>query len=385
MTGFKLANISLNRALLVVVAALSIFGLLICYSATLGNEYYSFSRQLIGVSFGIILMFVLSRLDYNILSRWMYVFLIINIILILSPHIPVVGIERNGGKHWLNLGIQVQPGEFAKITVVLMCASIMNRYKGRLYSLKTYSFCVFLMLVPPALIMTQPDLGTGLVYLATAAISLIFGVAPAKYLIGTLVLFVFGILCIFALDELLKQPISDGGYEYKLLKNYQRERLFVFVNPEGDTYGAGYNLQQAQIAIGSGGFFGKGLFKGTQINLNYLPEAPTDFIFCVVAEEIGFLGVFVLLMLYMLLFFICIRIARYSLSLFGTIIVMSICGMWFYQIFENIGMCFGLMPITGIPLPFVSFGTSFMLVNFTLLGLVYSTWKHNKTPMIDKI
>ena len=175
----------------------------------------------------------------------------------------------------------------------------------------------------------------------------------------------------------MKYQTESGDYEYRLLKNYQRNRLLVFINPDADTSGSGYNLKQAQIAIGSGGLFGKGLGNGTQASLNFLPEAPTDFIFCVLAEELGFVGVITLLGLYIALVVICVKIAKGSPDLFGMIIVLCVVGMLLFQILENIGMDCGLMPITGIPLPFMSYGSSFMLVNFVLLGLVGSVWSHS--------
>ena len=177
---------------------------------------------------------------------------------------------------------------------------------------------------------------------------------------------------VFAVDQL----IYNSTGEYKLLKQYQRNRLLVFLDPSIDPTGEGYNLRQAQIAIGSGGLFGKGLFQGTQHALGILPEAPTDFIFCVLAEELGFFGVMVLLALYASLVLICLRIAASAGDLFGTVIVMCVVGMWLFQILENIGMDCGLMPITGIPLPFMSYGSSFMVLNFMMIGLVGSVWSH---------
>ena len=149
------------------------------------------------------------------------------------------------------------------------------------------------------------------------------------------------------------------------------------MNEDFDPTGEGYNLNQAKIAIGSGGLFGQGLFQGTQHALGILPEAPTDFIFCVLAEELGFVGVTILLTLYIALVMICFNIARQSNDLFGMLIVMCIVGMWLFQILENIGMDCGLMPITGIPLPFMSYGSSFMMVNFIMLGMIGSVWSHN--------
>ncbi len=363
-----------NLPFMLVVALLVGYGLVVVYSAVSVDADYSFARQLMGVAAGAVLMLVVWRVDYRALAGFTMVFLIINVVLILSPHIPGLGTDAGmGAKSWIKLGMQIQPGEFAKVTVVLMDASIMARYGGKLDDLREYLKALGLMLVPFLCIMTQPDLGTGLVYLFIAAVSLVAGGARPKYLLITLAVGILLVVAVFALDEVIK---SSTG-EYKLLKQYQRNRLLVFMNQDSNNLtDEGYNLKQAQIAIGSGGLFGKGLFNGTQHSLGLLPEAPTDFIFCVLAEELGFVGVLGLLALYIALLLICFQIAYNASDLFGTVIVMSIIGMWLFQILENIGMDCGLMPITGIPLPFVSYGSSFMVVNFIMLGMIGSVWSH---------
>lgn len=361
----------LSAPLLIVVALLAVLGLLVVSSAVRADTDYSLSRQLMGAAIGIVLMFAVWRFDYRQLAGATTVFLIINVVLILSPHIPGLGTDAGmGAKSWIRLGMQIQPGEFAKITVILMDASVMARYNGKLDNPKEYCKALGIMLVPFVCIMTQPDLGTGLVYLVIAAFALICGGAKPKYLLATLIAGLVAVAAVFALDEVLKGATG----EYKLLKQYQRNRLLVFLNPEADTSGSGYNLQQAQIAIGSGGLFGKGLFQGTQATLSYLPEAQTDFIFCVLAEELGFVGVCALLVLYAALVVVCMRIARQASDLFGMVIVMCVVGMWLFQVLENIGMDCGLMPITGIPLPFVSYGSSFMVCNFIMVGLIGAVW-----------
>lgn len=364
----------LNLPFMVVVALICVYGLVIVYSAVQGDEDYNFSRQLMGVAVGLVLMVLVWRFDYRRLSDFTTLFLIINVVLILSPHIPGLGTDAGmGSQSWIRIGMQVQPGEFAKITVILLDASVMARYGGRLDDPREYAKALGIMLVPFLCIMTQPDLGTGLVYLFIAAVALTVGGARPKYLLITLAAFIVAIIAVFAIDEVLKN--STG--EYKLLKQYQRNRLLVFLDPDMDPTGNGYNLRQAMVAIGSGGLFGKGLFQGSQHALGILPEAPTDFIFCVLAEELGFFGVMVLLVLYALLVLLCFRIAHAASDLFGMVAVMCVVGMWLFQILENIGMDCGLMPITGIPLPFVSFGSSFMVVNFVLVGLIGSVWTHN--------
>lgn len=361
----------LNIPYLLVIALLAGYGLLIVYSAVLNNEEYSFNRQLQGVLVGLVLMVVIWRFDYRRLSEFTWVLLVINIVLILSPHLPFIGVEAKGATSWIKLfGIQIQPGEFAKITVILLAASVVSRYGGSIDSLREYLKTVGILLIPFFCVLTQPDLGTGLVYLFIAAVALIVGGARPRYLLLTLLCVVLAFAALMFIDENLKN--STG--EYQLLKDYQRARLLVFFDQSYSQTDEGYNLNQAKIAIGSGGFFGKGFLNGTQSSLGFLPESATDFIFCVLAEERGFLGVLLLLILYLALILICFRIAMRSADLFGMMIVMCIVGMWLFQILENIGMTCGLMPITGIQLPFVSYGSSFMVVNFMLLGLIGSVW-----------
>ena len=371
---------AINVPFLVIVALLVLYGLVVVYSAVSADEDYSFTRQLAGVGIGAVVMAIIWAFDYRRLSDYTIVFLIVNIVLILSPHLPVIGVNTMGATSWIKIGPlpQLQPGEFAKITVILLDASIMARYQGRLDDVTEYLKAVGLMLVPFVCIMTQPDLGTGLVYLFIAAVALVVGGANTRFLLITLGVGIALVVAVFLVDELLKNTTG----EYKLLKQYQRDRLLVFMNQgSSDLTDEGYNLQQAMIAIGSGGLFGQGYMQGSQHALGILPEAPTDFIFCVLAEELGFFGVMVLLILYIALVIIGFRIANASSDMFGVLIVMCILGMWLFHILENIGMTCGLMPITGIPLPFMSYGTSFMIMNFALLGFMGSVWAHGKENM----
>lgn len=368
----------LNWPFLLNVFALVAFGLVVvCSAVSHDPETYHFSRQVATVAIGIVAMLVVWHFDYRRLEHMMIFLLVINVVLILSPHLPLIGVESNGAQSWIKIGIQLQPGEFAKVTVLLLAASVVAKYEGQLNDPREYLKALVILAIPFLCIMTQPDLGTGLVYLFIDATALIVGGARPKFLLLTLVVGVLAILAILLLDEVLKYETASGGTEYRILKNYQRNRILVFLDPSADTSGSGYNLRQAQIAIGSGGLFGKGFGNGTQTGLNYLPEAPTDFIFCVLAEEFGFVGALVLLALYAGLIYQSFKIAQRASSLFGSLIVMCVIGMWLFQILENIGMDCGLMPITGIPLPFVSYGSSFMLVNFVLLGLIGSVWSHS--------
>lgn len=363
----------LNPSFLAVACALVLVGLLVQLSATSANSEYSFSRQAMGVAVGIVLFIVVSRIDYHVLGGLTTLFLVINVVLLLSPHLPVIGVEVKGAQSWVNVGIQIQPGEFAKITVVLLAASIMARYGGRLDDLREYLKALGILAIPFICVMTQPDTGTGMVYLAISLFALIAGGANWKFIAGTVGIVAALVVGLFMIDPVIDSLVGSDV----LLKEYQRSRLLVFMDSSYDLSGEGYNLQQAKIAIGSGGLFGKGFMQATQSSLGFLPEAPTDFVFCVFAEEFGFVGALVLMALYIALIVVSLRIARNSNDLFGSIIVCCIVGMWLFQVLENIGMTCGLMPITGIPLPFMSYGSSFMLVNFVMLGLINSVWAHN--------
>mgnify|MGYP004664047749 FL=1 len=372
---------AVNLPFVAIIVVLVGYGLLVCWSAIEGSTdtSYSFTRQLIFVAVGAVVMLLMWQMDYQRFGNMVMPLFVVNIALILSPHIPGIGTDAGmGAQSWLKLGIQVQPGEFAKITIILMDASIVARYGGRLDDAREYVKAVFLMVVPFVAIMTQPDLGTGLVYLAIAAMALVAGGARARYLLVTLAAGIAAVVAVFAID----QVIYNSTGEYKLLKQYQRNRLLVFLDQGGANMSSeGYNLQQAKIAIGSGGLFGKGLLNATQSGHGFLPEAQTDFIFCVLAEQFGFVGSMALLALYAALIYVSIRIARNSVDLFGTLIVMCVVGMWLFQILENIGMDCGLMPITGIPLPFVSYGSTGMIMSFMALGLIGSVWRGSN---IDK-
>lgn len=250
------------------------YGLIVQFSATSADADYSFARQLSGVAVGMVLFVLITRMDYHALSGYTTLFLIINVVLLLSPHLPGIGVEVNGGRSWINIGTQIQPGEFAKITMVLLAASVMARYGGRLTDLREYLKALGLMAVPFVCVMTQPDFGTGLVYLVIAAFALIIGGADWRFMVGTGLAIILLCAAILIID-----PIADqiAGHDV-LLKDYQKSRLMVFSDSTYDTSGDGYNSQQAKIAIGSGGLLGKGFMQATQSSMGFLPRhQPTSF------------------------------------------------------------------------------------------------------------
>ena len=366
----------INWPLLIVVVLLIAYGLVMVRSATMAGSGLSMvKRQLMGVGIGLIPLAIAWRMDYRSFKDAFTPLLILNVILILSPHFPFIGHTAKGATSWVILfGQQFQPSEFAKIVTILMLASYLARWDGKIDSLGDFLRATAMILVPFALILTQPDLGSGLVFVAVGAGMMLVAGVKARHALTGLAVVVALVSSIFLIDPVLDRRAGSDVF----LKQYQKNRLLVFIDEEADPQGAGHNLKQSKIAIGSGGFTGKGIGSGTQGNLRFLPEAETDFIFAVVGEELGFAGATLLLGLYLALLIIALDIGTRSRDLFGTLIVAGVISMWTFQILENIGMTIGLMPITGIPLPFMSYGSSFMVANLTAVGILLSVWKHRR-------
>ena len=352
-----------NLPLLVFISLLVLYGSVVVQSATSGMEFGPglFRRHLIGVVIGLVPMAIAWAIDYRDFKGWLGPLVLLDALLILAPRIPGLGYEAGGAASWLAIGgVRLfQPSEPAKLVTILIMAIVISQYKGRIESPKDVARVISYLLVPLGLILLQPDLGTGLVFVAiTMGMLLVGGMKPRWFLV-----------------LLLIGAVSVGVVlKADLLKTYQKNRLLVFVDPSLDPSGAGYNLAQSKIAIGSGGLTGKGLGLSTQGNLNFLPERHTDFIFAVLGEELGFMGALLLLGLYLALLITALEISAQSRDLFGSLIVAGIISMWLFQILENIGMTVGLMPITGIPLPLMSFGSSFMVTNLAATGMLLSVW-----------
>ena len=359
---------SINWLLLINVALLIVIGLVVVYSATRGRPQYSFSRQFTGVFIGVAGMLVIWLIDYRQYENWWVFFLIVTVLLSVSSMIPGLGVEVLGGDRWIVIfGQRIQPSEFAKLPAIITMASLVAPFRGKLQSAKQYLKCICIMLIPMFCVMMQPDLGTALVFLMIGMTVLFTGGANRWWIIITVVIGAAVIGGVLILDPILDEMLGRDV----LLQQYQVNRLLVFLNEDLDPKGLGYNLRQAKIAIGSGGWTGVGFMQGTQSGLGFLPEAPTDFIFCVLAEEFGFMGSLALIGLYSTLVLFSIRIAMRA-DAFGALLTSGCVGMWVFQILENIGMTCGMMPITGIPLPFISYGSSSMLLNLCAVGLIAS-------------
>jgi rod shape determining protein RodA len=352
-----------NLPLFITAALLLVYGAVVVQSATSGFAAGDsmFRRQLLGIVIGLVPMVLLWAFDYKRFEGWLGPLVVLNALLILSPRIPGIGAQAKGATAWLEIaGVRLfQPSEPAKLVTIVIMAIVISQYKGVIERPRDVMRVLAYLAVPFGLILLQPDLGTGLVFIAiTMGMLLVGGLKPKWFLVLALV----GVIGVGV--------ILKGGF----LAQYQEDRLLVFVQPDRDPRGAGYNLEQSKIAIGSGGLTGKGLGQGTQSNLNFLPERHTDFIFSVLGEELGFTGTIMLLGLYLALLMTALEISTSSRDLFGSLIVVGLISMWTFQILQNMGMTMGLMPITGIPLPFMSFGSSFMITNLAGLGMLLSVW-----------
>ncbi len=343
--------------LLAAAIFLSIISLVEIYSSTMNQPGENFViRQLIWVAVGIVFLFIVAAIDYHILAEhipWLYVLALGTLLYTLA-----LGRTVAGAKSWVSIGpAQFQPSEFVKMVVVVAVARYLSelRTNSRYMTLTQIVKASLIVLVPMGLVALQPDLGTTLTYLPVIAAGLfVRGVRPAA-------------LVSLVLAFLLVLPVS-----WLFLKDYQKERILTFAQPERDPLGHGYQVTQSKIAIGSGGLLGKGLFNGTQNQLGYLPTRHTDFIFAVVGEELGFVGVTFTLGLLAFIIFRSIYNAATSRDTLGLFIVMGVVGIYFFHVVVNVGMVIGFMPTTGIPLPFLSYGGSSVLTAFIALGLVMS-------------
>jgi rod shape determining protein RodA len=344
------------------------YGLTVLSSASSGisgDPYFYLKKQVLFMVVGLLLAFALLRFDYTELQKYgsyLYAGALAILVIVL-----LFGTELRGTTGWIAIGSlpPVQPAEFTKVLLVLTFAEFLSRRRGELESFSQMLPCFAYMGVPFLLIMAQPDLGTALVYIVITATMMYMAGANPRILTGLIAgtLLVVLLLVWMHFHFGLWLPLDD----------YQFQRLTVFLDPYRDGQGgrgAGWNTIQSLIAIGAGGLTGTGLHQGTQVQLNFLPERHTDFIFAVVGEELGFVGAAALIVLYGLLLVRTLLIATEARDLDGTLIITGISAMWVFHIFENIGMCIGLMPITGIPLPFVSYGGSSMLSNMIAVGLI---------------
>ncbi len=336
-----------------------------------GDPAFFAKRQAVFVALGIVTLVIAATVDYKLFRDFAAQGYLIVLGLLVA--VLFLGVERNGARAWFELpglAFQLQPAEFAKVAVILSLAAFVASHEGYL-KLDALVNALLLVAVPMGLIFVQPDIGTMLVFVAIAMGMLLVAGAQLRHIAATTALGVLAILFVFNVDDL-------GGPA--LLRETQAQRLTAFLDPEIDPSGASYNLRQSQIAIGAGGLTGQGWLQGTQTNLNLVPEQETDFIYTALGEEFGFAGASLLLAVYAWMMFRIWRIAHLSRDLFGTFLCVGVLSMFLFQIFQNIGMTIGIMPITGIPLPFMSHGGSSTVVAFGAMGLVLNVGARRYMP-----
>jgi rod shape determining protein RodA len=352
----------LDPTLLLVTLLLTAFGAVMILSATEHKQRTEgldptlfLDRQLAYVVAATILLFAVSFFDYRHFRAFapvLYGFVVLALLAVVTP----LGQEVQGARRWIDFGVfQMQPSEMGKIAVIVTLAAYFSSQKGQLRARDVVA-AVGIVGLPCVLIYVQPDLGTMMVFVAMLGVMLLVGGARMRHLLTLLVLGVAGVALI----------VQAG-----LLEDYQIRRITAFLDPTPDVQSEGYNLAQSEIAIGSGGMSGKGLRgENTQTSLDFIPEQHTDFIFTAVGEQLGFVGSATLLGLFAFLLWRALRIAAMSRDLFGTLIAAGIAGYWGFQLFINMGMTMGIMPITGIPLPFISYGGSSLITNYIAVGLL---------------
>jgi rod shape determining protein RodA len=343
-------------ALLGLILLLCTLSIVEVHSATIRTRFSSFgSRQIFWVAAGVAIMFIFAKIDYHRIldwTPWAYWFGIVSLAAIFTP----LGHNALGGRRWIKLGpMTFQPSEFVKLILMMMVARYFANLGGRDLTWKDIFKAFALVGVPMLLVLKQPDLGTTLTYMPILVAGLFLGGINLRQ---SAILLTAG--------AVLVGGVWTSG---RFLKSYQKDRLTSFINPQNDPRGKGYQVLQSEIAVGSGGIWGKGTEKGTQTQGYFLPIPYTDFIFAAFSEEHGFVGAISILLLYFFILMRLIQNAQTAADLSGSLIIMGIVAVLTFQIAVNVGMVIGLMPVTGIPLPLMSYGGSSVLFTFLALGV----------------
>lgn len=365
---------SFDPILTIAVALLLIIGTLLVYAATrnwyaangLDPEYY-LKRHVINIVIGIMLAWGTTVIDYRLLRAYTPVLWGLGVLGLTFVLLPGVGSEVNGAKAWIPLpgGFQIQPAELAKISIIVGLSMLLSErsHDSNEPSTRDVLRALAVAAIPMGLILLQPDMGT--VFIISASVVAIIGIsgAPLKWVAGLLLLAVLGGVV-----------ATQSG----VISEYQVKRLQSFVDPNADSQGSGYQLKQARITVGSGGLLGTGLFNGPQTNGRFVPEQQTDFIFTVAGEQLGFVGCGFIILLYLTILMRAFGIARRSADPYGRLVCTGVIAWFAFQTFENIGMTLGLMPMTGVPLPFMSYGGSSMFANLIGFGLLQNVHARHK-------
>lgn len=357
--GSLSSKIHIDMPLLICIVALLAYSAFIMWSAS-GQDLGMMERKLTQIVVGLFVMLLMAQVPPRVYENWApYLYFACIVLLVL---VDTFGQISKGARRWLDLGvIRFQPSEIAKIAVPLMVARFMNRDICP-PSLKNTTIALILIFMPTLLVAAQPDLGTSIL-IASSGLFVLFLAGMSWRLIGIAALLLAGFI-----------PILW----FFLMHGYQHDRVMMLLDPEKDPLGAGYHIIQSKIAIGSGGLFGKGWLHGTQSQLEFLPERHTDFIFAVLAEELGLVGVLILLTLYLSIIMRGLVMAAHAQTTFGRVMIGALMLILFVYVFVNIGMVSGILPVVGVPLPLISYGGSALIVLMAGFGIVMSIHTHRK-------
>jgi len=365
----KLPTGEFDALLALAAVGLVAYGALLIYSGSLNNYgepsleaiSHPVVRQSIFAALGVGAMIAVSRMDYRVLAPLSLTMYVVSLAMLV--YVLFAGQTEYGSSRWISIGgTQVQPSEIAKVTTVILLAKYLSDNEERIRLPHVFLISMAIAAVPAVLVLVEPDLGSSLVFAVVwLGMVTIAGARPAHIL---------GVIAVAA----LLGPLAI----WQLAHGYQLERFKVWIDPESDPTGAGFNILQAEISIGSGGFWGKGFTDGTQTQLDYLRTQTTDYVFSVGAEELGFVGAMVLFSLFILLLFRCVRVAGLADDVFGRLIAVGVAAFILFQVFVNIGVNIRLLPVTGVPLPLVSAGGSSLVTILAALGILQSILGHRR-------
>lgn len=359
-------NRHLDKILKYVVLALASFGAIMIYSASsiwaeykFGNEYKFFISQVVFLGIGFVIMTTLSKIDYKIYGRYANHILLICFILLVLVLIPGIGSVRNGSRSWFGIGgLGIQPSELSKIGLIIFTAKYLSKNEKEMKSIKSGIIPIMgLILLFFGLIMLEPDFGTGMVITVTLVVMIFISESKISFFVGCSIIGLLGIVALI------------------IIAPYRMARIVSFLNPWTDPLGSGFQIIQSLYAIGPGGLLGMGFMKSRQ-KYFYLPEPQTDFIFSIISEEFGFLGVLIVCTSFFMIFYTSMKIFFKTKDLFGKYLVFGLSFGIILQAILNLAVVVGLVPVTGVTLPFLSYGGSSLLVSMTSIGIILSVSKH---------
>ncbi len=360
-------KLNIEKLLKIIVIALATFGAIMIYSASsiwaeykFGNEYKFLISQTVFLIIGIVIMTILSKIDYKIYERYANKILLLCFILLVLVLIPGIGSVRNGSRSWFGIGgLGIQPSEIAKVGLIIFASKYLSKNERSMSSIKNGILPIlFIILVFFGLIMLEPDFGTGMVITLTLIVMIFISESKISFFVGCGILGILGIVGLI------------------LIAPYRMARIVSFLNPWVDPLGAGFQIIQSLYAIGPGGLLGMGFMKSRQ-KYFYLPEPQTDFIFSIISEEFGFLGVLIVVSAFFLIFYLSMRIFFKTKDLFGKYLVFGLSFGLILQALLNLSVVVGLVPVTGVTLPFLSYGGSSLLVSMASIGIILSVCKKN--------